>query len=75
MMTSVVPVVTRDVDFYGRQRDLFPQWRDGFGEEWKVMKFDDSFLRFEKELERLRREMYRLDADDPNLQVGVVFRF
>lgn len=46
-------------------------FQDGsFDDDWRAMRFDDSVQRFDRELERCRRDMLRLDGDAPHLEVG-----
>ena len=68
----MVPMCNRDVDFFGRQRDLFPRWLGEFDEDWRAMRFDDSVQRFDRELDRFRRDLLRLDAAAPQIQVKQV---
>ncbi|XP_052273208.1 heat shock protein 27-like [Dreissena polymorpha] len=64
MSWNLVPLLTRDLDYFGRQRDLFSDWLHTFDDDWRSLAFDDSFRRFERELERFRSEMHQMDADD-----------
>lgn len=70
MAWQLVPLLTRDLDFFDRQRDLFSRWLGAFDDDWKAMRFDDSAQRFDRELERFRRDLLRLDIGEPDLQVS-----
>lgn len=66
---------TRDLDFFGRQRDLFSHWLGEFDDDWRTMRFDDSFRRFEHQLDRIRRDMHRMDSHDLHIQVRCTLEF
>lgn len=62
-------MILRDLDFFDRQRDMFPRFLGLFDEDWKNMRFADSQQRFDRELDRLRRDLLRLDTGAQDLQV------
>ncbi|WAR26728.1 HSPB1-like protein [Mya arenaria] len=73
MSWSIVPLLTRDLDYFDRQRDQYSKWMHLFDDDWRAMRFDDSVSRFDRELERFRREMHDLDAEVPELVVAQPF--
>lgn len=73
MSWRLVPLIRKDLDFFSRQRDLFPHWLGEFDEDWRTMRFEDSVKRFEHQLERCKKDMCRLDSDVQHVTVGSGF--
>lgn len=69
MSWNLVPLFKRDFGFFDRQRDLFGDWVKEFDDEWKSMNFEDSKMRFDVELERIRKDLFKLDSGSSMLQV------
>jgi len=68
-----VPLSRRDFGFFDRQRDLFSDWVKEFDEEWRSMNFDESRKRFDRELERIKADLFRLDTGSSMLKVEQPF--
>lgn len=73
MSWSMVPLLTRDFGFFDRQRDLFSDWVKKFDDEWREMTLEDSKSRFDMELERIRKDLFRLDTGSSTLKVDRPF--
>ena len=58
---SMVPMFRSDFGFYDRQRFLFSDWLRHFDDEFRALDMHNSMLRFDRELERVRNELFRLD--------------
>nr|WEY03231.1 heat shock protein [Tapes dorsatus] len=69
MSWSLVPLLKRDFGFFDRQRDLFPDWVKEFDDEWKMMDIESSRSRFDRELERLKKDLFKLDTGSSMLSV------
>ncbi|XP_053373623.1 heat shock protein Hsp-16.1/Hsp-16.11-like [Mercenaria mercenaria] len=70
---NLVPTFRREFDFFDRQRDLFSEWLHRFDDDWRLMEFEDSAQRFDKELERIRDNLHVLDSDDAELSIDNPF--
>lgn len=73
MSWKLVPMLTRDFGFFDRQRDLFSDWVKKFDDEWREMTLEDSRSRFDMELERIRKDMFKLDTGSSMLKVDRPF--
>lgn len=69
MSWNLVPLFKRDFGFFDRQRDLFSDWVKEFDDEWKSMDFESSRMKFDRELERIKKDLFKLDAGSSMLQV------
>lgn len=67
---KVLPLHTRDIDFFERQRNLFSTWLGKFDEDWKNMRYKDSQNRFEHQLENIKRDMHKLDSENDHIYVS-----
>ena len=63
----------KDFGFFDRQRSLFSDWVTNFDDEWKSMDFEASRRRFDEEVERIRKDMFKLDTGSHMLQVEKPF--
>ncbi|KAL3842497.1 hypothetical protein ACJMK2_020502 [Sinanodonta woodiana] len=77
MAGRLVPLHTCDWLFFDRQRDLFKDWirefDDDFKNDFNFPSFDDQFKKFDMELEKMKKEMFRLDSGDSMLKVDKPF--
>ncbi|XP_045216364.1 heat shock protein beta-1-like [Mercenaria mercenaria] len=73
MAWKLVPIWSGNFDFFGRQRDLFSDWLEHFDDDWRAVTFNDSLRRFDRELDRVRRELYKMDAKPSILNVEQPF--
>nr|ACU83231.1 heat shock protein 22 isoform 1 [Ruditapes philippinarum] len=73
MSWNLVPLLKRDFGFFDRQRDLFSDWVKEFDDEWKSMDFESSRSRFDRELERIRKDMFKLDTGSSMLSIEKPF--
>lgn len=69
----MVPLLTRDFGFFDRQRDLFSDWVKDFDDEWKSMDLETSRSRFDRELEKIRKDLFKLDSGSSMLKVDSPF--
>ena len=70
---SLVPTHFKDFGFFDRQRSLFGDWVKDFDDEWKSMEFEASRKKFDMEVERIRKDMFKLDTGPHMLQVEKPF--
>lgn len=68
-----MPLLKRDFGFFDRQRDLFSDWVKEFDDEWRALSLDDSRSRFDRELERIKRDLFKLDTGSSMLKVDRPF--
>ena len=61
MEWALVPMVKSDFGFFDRQRFLFSDWMRHFDDEFRALDMHNSMLRFDQELEKIRRDLFRLD--------------
>ena len=61
MEWALVPMSRSDFGFFDRQRFLFCDWMRHFDDEFRAMDMHNSMLRFDRELERIRRDLFNLD--------------
>lgn len=73
MSFHIVPLRRRNFDFFDRQRDRFSDWVQFFDDDWKRMSFEDSRSRFNSELERMKRDLFRMDTQSVKLEVSQPF--
>ncbi|KAH3889481.1 alpha-crystallin A chain-like [Dreissena polymorpha] len=73
MSWKIVPLHTRDFGFFDRQKDLFNDWVKEFDDDFKTMELHESRSRFDSELERIRRDLFKLDTGSGTLQVDQPF--
>lgn len=73
MSWKIVPLFKRDFGFFDRQRDLFSDWVKEFDDEWKSMDFESSRLKFDRELEKIKRDLFKLDTGSSMLKVDRPF--
>ncbi|KAL3842498.1 hypothetical protein ACJMK2_020503 [Sinanodonta woodiana] len=77
MAGRLVPLHLSDWMFFDRQRDLFKNWIQEFDGDFKndfnFPTFDDQFNKFNQELEKMKKEMFRLDSGDSMLKVDNPF--
>lgn len=66
---SLVPTHFKDFGFFDRQRSLFSDWVKDFDDEWKSMDFEASRRKFDMEVERIKKDMFKLDTGPQMLQV------
>ena len=57
----LVPMSRSDFGFFDRQRFLFSNWLRHFDDEFRALDMHNSMLRFDKELERIRGDLFKLD--------------
>lgn len=57
----MVPMFRSDFGFFDRQRFLFSDWMRHFDDEFRALDMHNSMLRFDRELDRIRRDLFRLD--------------
>lgn len=69
----LVPVFHRDLDFFDRQRDLFPDWAKAFDDSWKALDLVSSRRRFDEELQRVQKELHDVSKGAGQLQVKSPF--
>ncbi|XP_060583454.1 major egg antigen-like [Ruditapes philippinarum] len=62
MSWIIVPTRRQNFGFFDRQRDLFSDWLHLFDDSWQGLGLDDSTRRFERELDRVRSELHRMDV-------------
>lgn len=73
MSWDIVPLLTREFDYFRRQQDLFSDWLKFFDDDWRMMDFEASRQRFDRELERVRNEMHRMDVQPIKLDIEQPF--
>lgn len=66
-------MLTRDFGFFDRQRDLFSTWLKEFDDDWKSMDFEASRSRFDRQLEQIRKDLFKLDTGSSMLKVDSPF--
>lgn len=69
---ALVPMFRSDFGFFDRQRFLFSDWMRHFDDEFRALDMHTSMLRFDQELEKIRKDLFRLDeahAPGGSLQV------
>ncbi|WAR22330.1 HSPB1-like protein [Mya arenaria] len=62
-----------DLDYFDRQRDMYSKWMHLFDPHLSAMRYDDSFRRFESELDRVKRELLKLDTEPADIEVAEPF--
>ncbi|XP_045199848.2 heat shock protein 27-like [Mercenaria mercenaria] len=65
----IVPLDKKDFGYFDRQRDLFSGWRHLFDDTWQDLGLEDSQERFNRELDRVRGDMHRMDVQPVVLDV------
>ncbi|XP_060562248.1 heat shock protein 27-like [Ruditapes philippinarum] len=73
MSWDIVPLSKWDFGYFDRQRDLFSEWLHLFDDDWRMGSFEESRIRFDKELDKIRREMLRMDEQPVNLDLRQPF--
>ena len=63
----------KDFGFFDRQRSLFSDWVKEFDDEWKSMDFEASRRKFDAEVERIKKDMFKIDTGSHMLQVEKPF--
>ncbi|XP_052798161.1 heat shock protein beta-6-like [Mya arenaria] len=69
MSWKVVPLFKRDFGFFDRQRDMFDDWIKEFDDDWRSLELSESRSRFDRELEKIKRDLFKLDTGSTKLQV------
>lgn len=67
MSWKIVPLHFGPFDFYDRQRSLFDDWVSLLDDDWQKMERDASRLRFDRELDRIRKEMHKMESGVPHV--------
>lgn len=58
---SLVPMFRSDLGFFDRQRFLFHDWLRHFDDEFRALDLHNSMLRFDEELEKIRKDLFSLE--------------
>jgi hypothetical protein len=66
---SMLPHSRLNFGYFDRQMDLFPDWVHLFNNDWRMANYTDSRLRFGRLLEKVRREMERMDVQPINMDL------
>nr|AEF98446.1 heat shock protein 23 [Sinonovacula constricta] len=66
MSWKIVPLHFGPFDFHERQRSMFDDWLGLLDDDWREMERDAARLRFDRELDRARKEMHQMETGVPH---------